>query len=856
MSAVALTSNLSHLAIGLGDGTVLLYRHLLQSLTTSPTSLTSLPKARVVLEANERAPEAITGLGFREGNAEKGSITATALYIVTTNRVLSASVSVKGGEAKVLDETGSGLGCAAMDAERNDMIVARDEAIYLYGPEGRGACYAYEGPKTSISVSKQNLVIVSPTIHGAAAGARRQVQTGTSNGSGVDMAKVTIFDLESKFISFTGSFRHGIRAVFAQWGDIYVYEGNGDITKLAEHSTSAKLDILYKRNLYTMALSLARSQAVAPATIADIHRLYGDYLYGKGDFDGAMSQFVKTLGYVQPSYVIRKVSADSGSSNDQFLDAQRINNLTTFLQELHSRGLANPDHTTLLLNCYTKTSDRARLDSFIKTEARKQDGETLPFDLETAIQVCRQAGFFEHATYLARKFGRHEDYLRIQIENAEEYDDAIHYLRSLGPQACEENLLRYGRSLLQHAPEATTELLIDLCSGTLGKKSAHAHIHSSLEDAKTANGGGTGGAVLSYLPGVNRLFGADGRESPPQQAPDTGGEPKESPGEVEEAPSYIPPSPRQFFAHFVDHRELFVHFLEDVAFALWGQKVDPSAQRPSGPIPRRDSASAAVIDDKLVDQRAVWNTLLELHLDSAATGDTSGKDKALALLASADSIPYDPMHALVLCSFSGFTDGLVGLWESLGMYEDVLRYWMEKDVESAEGKGDTDGPKPSDEVMRYLDLYGPENPSLYPMVLRYLTSSAAILSRHQDAVPGILETIDAERIMPPLAVVQLLSRNGIASVGTVKSWLRSKVEETRQEIEAVSSEVAWLTIGQGVGALLPLRDGNQGEADCGSDQHQPARGVPGDAVRCMWWTARSPCRALYVQAQLPPAVPV
>lgn len=479
------------------------------------------------------------------------------------------------------------------------------------------------------------------------------------------------------------------------------------------------------------------------------------------------------------------------SADKQFLDAQRINNLTTFLQELHSRGLANPDHTTLLLNCYTKTSDRARLDSFIKTEVRRQDGESLPFDLETAIQVCRQAGFYEHATYLARKFGRHEDYLRIQIENAEEYEDAIRYLRSLGPEACEKNLLSYGRSLLHHAPEATTELLIDLCSGRLGKKTAHAHIHDSLEEAKTPNGGGggTGGAVLSYLPGVNRLFGADGRETPstaPPTAPPAEAEKISEPQE-EDGPSYIPPSPRQFFAHFVDHRELFVHFLEDVAFALWGQKVDSAPPKQSGPIPRRDSATAVAVDDELADQRAVWNTLLELYLDAAATGDTTARAKSLSVLASPDTIPYDPMHALVLCSFSGFTDGLVGLWESLGMYEDVLRYWMEKDVASAEGKGDDDGPKPSDEVMRYLDLYGPENPSLYPMVLRYLTSSAATLSRHQDTIPGILEIIDAERIMPPLAVVQLLSRNGIASVGTVKSWLRSKVEETRQEVEAVSN---------------------------------------------------------------------
>jgi len=128
----------------------------------------------------------------------------------------------------------------------------------------------------------------------------------------------------------------------------------------------------------------------------------------------------------------------------QFLDAQRIHNLVTYLQELHSLGLANADHTTLLLNTYTKLKDVARLDSFIKTESRRKSNnangdedekDELPFDLDTAIRVCRQAGYFEHASYLAKKYERHEDYLRIQIEDSGNFSDALVYLRKLGPEA-------------------------------------------------------------------------------------------------------------------------------------------------------------------------------------------------------------------------------------------------------------------------------------------------------------------------------------------------------------------------------------------------------------------------------------
>jgi len=49
--------------------------------------------------------------------------------------------------------------------------------------------------------------------------------------------------------------------------------------------------------------------------------------------------------------------------------------------------------------------------------------------------VCRQAGYFEHASYLAKKYKRHEDYLRIQVEDSASYKDALAYLRRLDSEA-------------------------------------------------------------------------------------------------------------------------------------------------------------------------------------------------------------------------------------------------------------------------------------------------------------------------------------------------------------------------------------------------------------------------------------
>ena len=95
-----------------------------------------------------------------------------------------------------------------------------------------------------------------------------------------------------------------------------------------------------------------------------------------------MGEYVKTVGHLEPSFVIRK-----------YLDAQRIPQLCTYLQALHQKlpapsasastsrpvlsapapvgegraqQVLQPEHTMLLLNCYAKLRDTVALEMFIK----------------------------------------------------------------------------------------------------------------------------------------------------------------------------------------------------------------------------------------------------------------------------------------------------------------------------------------------------------------------------------------------------------------------------------------------------------------------------------------------------------
>lgn len=374
--------------------------------------------------------------------------------------------------------------------------------------------------------------------------------------------------------------------------------------------------------------------------------------------------------------------------------------------------------------------------------------------------------------------------------------------------------------MLHSLPEETTQLLIDLCTttGSLAEPEESTSVVTKQPSAATSS---SGPSYLSYLalhrgqpttsiasdatppsPSIKTVrpenVSTSGTTTPPRptassistatataMATATGAQTVAIP---QPQPVRLP-SPRVYFAHFVDHMEQFVVFLETVAYRRYGQSVDEGsiAEHVSTQRAKGSPASPEGEDDPQdkEDQVAIWNTLLELYLtlpESVQGGDQQEKgkelkEKAMKVLRS-HTLPYDPTHALILCSTHGFTDGLVLLWERLGMYEDIIRFWIERSK-----AGDASASK---KVVEGLKTYGENHLGLFPLVLRFLTSTHELLAKHREDLREILDHIEGGGIMPPLGVVQLLSRNGVASVGLVKEWLMMRIKESREEIEEVS----------------------------------------------------------------------
>ena len=179
-------------------------------------------KQRTVFESEEP----ITGVDFREGSI-------TTLYLATTGRILTLTISGKGqGQpAKPLEDTGCGVGCMTIDKSNGDIVVVRDDAIYYYGANGRGPSYAYEGPKQLVGVFNQYIAMVSPP-QAAASTRSNNLRTfgGLHSDNLFNTSTFALLDTDLKYVAHTEPLNSQARAIFIEWGDIFILTLDGKVS--------------------------------------------------------------------------------------------------------------------------------------------------------------------------------------------------------------------------------------------------------------------------------------------------------------------------------------------------------------------------------------------------------------------------------------------------------------------------------------------------------------------------------------------------------------------------------------------------------------------------------------------------
>ena len=180
-------------------------------------------KQRTVFESEEP----ITGVEFREGPN-------TTLYLATTGRILTLTITGKGqGQpAKVLEDTGCGVGCMTFDEANGDIVVVRDDAIHYYGVNGRGPSFAYEGPKQLVRIFGDYVALVSPPKAATPTKSNGLRRFGGNRPD--DMFNTSTFallDTDLKFIAHTETLLSQVKALFVEWGDLFLLTLDGKVGK-------------------------------------------------------------------------------------------------------------------------------------------------------------------------------------------------------------------------------------------------------------------------------------------------------------------------------------------------------------------------------------------------------------------------------------------------------------------------------------------------------------------------------------------------------------------------------------------------------------------------------------------------
>lgn len=672
---------------------------------------------------------AVTGLEFAVASRP-------TLFAVTESSIVSYELVGSDFVEHLLEDLdGAGAGCSALKGDGQSLIVGRSEGIFEYRPDVMGSSQFMKMRKTLVRCFR-SYVAVSCELE--------------------NTTVLYVYDPTNSLVAYRAPFDAPISFILSEWGSLFVMTKDKKMYALQEKDAQSKLEMIFRKNLYDVAIRLAKSQQYDPTLMVDIFRKYGDYLYSKGDFDQAMQKYIKTIGRLEPSYVIR-----------QFLDAQRIHNLTDYLEELHRSGGATPDHTTLLLNCYTKLKNVTKLNEFIMSSSGQlgRSGKTINIEVVNAIKVLRQASYQRHALLLAERNEQHDWYLKILIDDMHRYSKALAYIRKLEFHDAEPALAAYTRVLMRHLPARTTHLLKRLC--TEWERRIKPALKSESRAKPAAAPAADRRVRFSESPGSGSVD--DVRDALFARSAPTPTETQTAQEEI------LRSSPDDFLHVFVGRPAYLIEFLEyiisntNASSAIYNTLLEVYLSESTDSDAALDELGQADDDVPATSRADVPDSL---DMDEEEEPDDAPlhlaplerRQQSALLLLKNPQAKYDLHQALILVQMHDFTEGILYLYEKKELFHEIVQTFMDKDD--------------YDSVLRECDRHGQRDPKLWVQALSYFAKKPD----GDTYIAQVIQHIEAQKIIPPLLVVQILAQNRTTTLSMVRDYLVSKLQEEETTI--------------------------------------------------------------------------
>uniref|UniRef100_A0A6B2KWP0 C2 domain-containing protein n=1 Tax=Arcella intermedia TaxID=1963864 RepID=A0A6B2KWP0_9EUKA len=822
-TCLAVSSDGTFIGVGLADGCVFL---------VSPYAK---PKSHMV-----EAGIPITGLAFLNKGKESDRDVNCVLYVTTAEsiRQLKFERAPRGNDLKIIDidmkETdqeeeittkkkakkavSSGAKAMTLSSDTNQCIIAQEDGIWLYSPEKR-----LEDP-IPLNLNEMKGKMDIKLLHSFA----DYLVVEESPDDLSFNRYITIYHVTEKFQALAKKQIEGpILFIASAGGKVFIFTKK-TVHTLSEFSEEEQVALYKKRSLHQIAINIAERKKKPREQIAEIYKDYGDSLFNKSDFDKAMEKYLYTIGtnVVEPSAIIEK-----------YLKDRHTNSLMIYLEELHNAKVHTTNHTTLLLNCYSKSKDYKKIKEFIA------HADLRGLDVDAAVRVCRMDKKYDDALILVKN-QNHKTYLKILLEDKGEYKEALDYIHTLEFEDAAACFKIFGKDLLQELPDETIKLAQELCTNYRKSGTDEPQQSSEVRRIKTQTPQVEESTYIEKLtvhvdsgrqlmckdlkssdPFLQLILNKQFCELPPKKetlVPVFNTDVTFSLSGVDKAKDqikivcydwneYLPPE-------FMGQITIPIQQCLTASTPKWYPLL-PSEQH-SGTIPtgefqlsftykplQTSSAQKAhaedfigifsakpaelrkfleFIDESKIERKknkngtymtTIYDTLLELYLQDGREDDAK---KLLNRINNGESETpiLDPNHAVLVCESQGFTDGTLILYKYLGLPNIVA----EKCVEES----------------KYDDLIAicTKNPSsrLWIRALTHLVSDIPAgpeaEKRHQAYLKEVIQAIQRDKLLSPAEVIDIfLKSNQHHQIEVLMPYLVGELDQLQKKLHGAYQNV-------------------------------------------------------------------
>ena len=406
INAFHMSDNFTHAAISLDKGGILLIygRPNLLECNTKDMKIIFLPKIIV----NDRGVH-ITNLALTELKAKNEFL--QILYATTANSVYyfcwKGENEKYNLENKITlnelnqDKRGAYSGCIDIRGQYLLIGSSTDDYIGEYDNLEFSKTWFLEGKKTIVKYFHDYLIFVI---------------------FGETESSLQIYDRRYQyFVLFYVGPKKITGVCFDKDEYIYIFieeaQNKKRILKLKEKTNQEKFKIFFEKKFFVDALMYAENCGIDKYKIYEIYKQKADYEYSKGDFASAINEYIKTINYYKPSYVIEK-----------FLEKSKLDFLIKYLEvivnnvDIKIRDAEEyKNYTTLLLNCYIMQNDIDKLKNFIRIK-----GSTFSKDItKSIIELCLNTENIELCLQISKQFELTDEYIKVLLTKLKKYEEAI-----------------------------------------------------------------------------------------------------------------------------------------------------------------------------------------------------------------------------------------------------------------------------------------------------------------------------------------------------------------------------------------------------------------------------------------------